>query len=248
MLRTFTHSALILRSRPSGESNRELWFLSAEEGVVRATVFGGPKSRLRSHAAPFHQGKLWVYHDPVKNFRKVTDFDVQSWRPGIRESYERTMAADALAGTILASHGGGGAWERAFNMAARSLDALDGAGEEACAGVFIRFLWNWTELLGQRPDPRCCGSCARTSAGDETMWYDRLSGDFLCGDCAAGLAGQDQLLLLEPGARRWLLEAGDGTAETIPSLPDARSLAQNRALVTALMTAALGRRLSVWDW
>jgi DNA repair protein RecO (recombination protein O) len=56
MPRNHTYTALILRVRPSGESHREVWFLSAEEGILRATVFGGPKSRLRSQAAPFTRG------------------------------------------------------------------------------------------------------------------------------------------------------------------------------------------------
>ncbi|MDR1100566.1 MAG: recombination protein O N-terminal domain-containing protein, partial [Treponema sp.] len=117
MPRTFTYTALVLRTRPSGESNREAWFLTAEEGLLRATVFGGPRSRLRAHVAPFHSGPLWIYHDPVRDSRKITDFDVLCWRPGIREQYERTMAADALAETILNSHGGGGNWKTAFALA-----------------------------------------------------------------------------------------------------------------------------------
>ena len=48
-----------------------------------------------------------VYHDPSKDSRKLSDFDVRSWRPGLRELYERAMAADAVAETVLASHGGG---------------------------------------------------------------------------------------------------------------------------------------------
>ncbi|MDR1970606.1 MAG: recombination protein O N-terminal domain-containing protein, partial [Treponema sp.] len=97
MARNVTYSALVLRARPSGESNREITFLTAEEGLIRATVFGGPKSKLRAHTAPYHRGKLWIYRDPAKTFMKVTDFDVQVWRPGIRELYERTMAASAVA-------------------------------------------------------------------------------------------------------------------------------------------------------
>ncbi|MDR2484736.1 MAG: recombination protein O N-terminal domain-containing protein, partial [Treponema sp.] len=54
MARSFTYSALVLRVRPVGESNREAWFLTPEEGVLKAAVFGGPKSKLRAHIAPFH--------------------------------------------------------------------------------------------------------------------------------------------------------------------------------------------------
>jgi len=152
MPRSFTYSALTLRVRPSGESNREAWFLTAEEGLIRATVFGGPKSRLRSHVAPFHEGTLWVYHDPVRDSRKVSDFDVQSWRPGLRELWERAMTADAVAETILASHGGGGAWSEAAKLAGSVLDALDGADAAACSRIGVYFLWHWAWILGLRPD------------------------------------------------------------------------------------------------
>jgi DNA repair protein RecO (recombination protein O) len=152
MSRTFTFTALVLRTRPSGESNRDVWFLTAEEGLLQATVFGGPKSRLRAHAAPFHSGTLWIYRDPVRNSRKVTDFDVVSWRPGLREQYDRALAADALAETILASHGGGGNWEAAFTLAGGSLDALEGAEDQHCLPIILHFFWNWLDILGLRPE------------------------------------------------------------------------------------------------
>jgi DNA repair protein RecO (recombination protein O) len=152
MARLFTYSALILRVRPSGESNREAWMLTPEEGILRATVFGGPKSRLRAHVEPYHGGTLWVYRDPVRDSRKITDFDVRSWKPGIRESYERSAAAAAIAETILAAYGGGGPWDQAFTLADASFGALETADEPCCARIFIHFLWHWAEILGIRPD------------------------------------------------------------------------------------------------
>ena len=152
MARLFTYSALILRVRPSGEANREAWMLTAEEGILRATVFGGPKSRLRAHVEPYHRGALWLYRNPVRDSRKISDFDVQSWKPGIRESYERSAAAAAIAETILAGHGGGGAWQDAFTLADASLEALEAADEDGAARVFIHFLWRWAEILGIRPE------------------------------------------------------------------------------------------------
>ena len=109
-MRNYSCRALTLRVRETGESNRDAWFLTATEGIMRATVFGGPKSRLRSRVAPFHEGTLWVYRDPVRDSRKAEDFDVQHYRQGLRELYERAMAANAVAETILSSHGGGGNW------------------------------------------------------------------------------------------------------------------------------------------
>jgi DNA repair protein RecO (recombination protein O) len=152
MSRTVIYSALSLRCRPSGESNSEVTLLTAEEGIIKATVFGGAKSKMRSHAAPYNSGQVWIYRDPAKDRCKLNDFDVKSWRPGLRELFERTMAASAIAETILASHGGGGGWSEALSLAEKALDTLETADEEKCERIFIRFLWRWTEFLGIQPE------------------------------------------------------------------------------------------------
>jgi DNA repair protein RecO (recombination protein O) len=258
MARTCTYSALILRVRSSGESNRDLWFLTAEEGILRATLFGGPKSKLRAYAAPFHRGTIWIYHDPVRDSRKVTDFDVTAWRPGIRERYERSAAASAVAETILAAHGGGGEWREALGLADRTLDALEGADESLCQEILLRFLWDWAEVLGCRPELFRCGSCACEFPADGVSWYVRREGILLCpacsgrgpetrgaGDAEGGSRRENPGLPLGPGARRWLLTADP------PSLtnraPDAASLAQAKALVTDILAGLFGRRLASWD-
>jgi DNA repair protein RecO (recombination protein O) len=261
MVRSFTYSALVLRVRPSGEANREAYFLTAEEGLLRATVFGGPKSRLRAHVSPFHRGTLWIYHDPVRDSRKVTDFDVQSWKPGIRELYERSAAAAALAETILAAHGGGGSWALALALADGALDALEGADESCCIRIFIHFLWNWIDLLGLRPELNRCASCACEAAGDGLLWYSRHEGALLCPSCA-GLpdhfekagdapfsARPGDLLPLGPGVRRWLGAVQDLDPSLLVRYTlDQASLGQAKTLVTELLAAALGRRLVSWDW
>ncbi|MDR3145527.1 MAG: DNA repair protein RecO C-terminal domain-containing protein [Treponema sp.] len=260
MARTCTYSALVLRVRSSGESNRDLWFLTAEEGILRATLFGGPKSRLRAYAAPFHRGTLWIYHDPVRDSRKVTDFDVTAWRPGIRERYERSAAASAVAETILAAHGGGGEWTGALDLADRTLDALEGADEGRCREILVRFLWDWADILGCRPELIRCGSCACEVPADGVLWYVRREGILLCPACAgrgpetrdAGaleggsrFGGSGAYLPLGPGARRWLLtaEPPDPSARA----PDAASLVQAKALVTDILAGLFGRRLATWD-
>ena len=255
MARTFTYSALVLRVRAVGESNRDAWFLTAEEGILRATLFGGPKSRLRSHVAPFHRGKLWVYHDPVRDARKVTDFDVLSWRPGIRETYHRSMAALSLSETVLASHGGGGNWAEALSLVDKTLDALEGADEGTASRIVIHFLWNWAELLGIRPPLGRCSSCACEAGPDEVLWYSPGDGGLRCAACGGISPQQNQgsprgdFLAVGPGGRRWLK-----TVEFLnPALlsryiPEGESFRQIRALVLGIITAALGRRLDSWDY
>lgn len=264
MSRSFCYGVICLRVKSSGESNREAWFLSAEEGIIKATVFGGPKSRLRSQVSPFHQGRLWIYHDPVKDTRKVTDFDVENWRPGLRELYERTMTADSLAETILATHAGGGAWKKALDFAGKALDCIETANEKTCARILLHFLWVWTELLGVQPDLNHCGACACEAPGDGILWYNLREGSLFCKNCrntsvdfeygSAHAPGQDRDypenrdLVLEPGSRRWLLVIKDlDPHEALRYSPDNTGLRQARFLVLGILTEALGKRLPLWD-
>jgi len=58
MSRSFTYTAQILSVRSSGESNRDATILTAEEGIIRATVFGGPKSKLRAVGGSLPPGEI----------------------------------------------------------------------------------------------------------------------------------------------------------------------------------------------
>jgi DNA repair protein RecO (recombination protein O) len=212
MSRTAVYSALVLRNRHSGEANSEVTLLTAEEGIIKATVFGGAKSKLRAHSAPYNSGQVWVYHEPVKDYRKISDFDVRSWRPKLRELYERTMAAGGVAETILSSHGGGGDWSTALNLAVTTLDTLENANEEICEHLLVHFLWRWADFLGIQPQ-------------------------------------EDELLHLSPGSYRWLsvvnsLEPSDLYRYSM----DKKSFNEAKTLATAVMTNALGKRLTSWDW
>ncbi|MDR3174749.1 MAG: recombination protein O N-terminal domain-containing protein [Treponema sp.] len=256
MPRTFICPALVLRTASFGESNREAWFLSASEGILRAVVYGGPKSRLRAHVSPFHSGTLYYYLDPVRDSRRVNDFDVRSWRPGLRELYERAMAAAAMADTILASHGGGGNWERALSLAETCLEALAEAAGGTVSRIFTQFLWNWAGFLGLRPDLESPDPEGRPceAPADELLWFDRLEGEFRRegefhweGESRRG-AG-DRFLSLNTGARRWLLAAQDLDPARLDRITaDTISLTQARTAVTALMAGILGKELSSWNF
>jgi len=238
--RSFSSPALVLRVRASGESNREAVFLSSEEGLLNATLFGGPKSRLRSHVSPFNSGILWIYRDPAKDFRKVSDFDVQSWRPGLRELYERSSTASLIAGAILNGHGGGGAFGEALALANKTLDALESADEGCCERILIHFMWNWAGLLGNRGgDLRYCASCACESSSDAVIWFIPGEG-FICKKCASQNSqafnkSEGNSAVLGPGARAWLLAVENkNPSELKRLLPDAASLKELKTLIRIL--------------
>jgi DNA repair protein RecO (recombination protein O) len=189
---------------------------------------------------------------------KVTDFDVHAWRPGIRELYERAMAAQAVAETVLAAQGGGGGWEAALSLTANALDALDKADEAACRRAVIQFLWNWAEFLGQRPELDKCASCACEAPGDGLLWYSLRDGTVLCPSCAALPAGYPVqegawetagYLPAGPGVRRWLAAVQGQTPVLAGRFTlDKAAEREAKALVTAVLAGALGKRLSTWEF
>ena len=243
MSRTFVYSALVLRSRPSGESNSEVTMLTAEEGIIKATVFGGPKSKLRAYAAPYNSGQVWIYRDQSKDYGKISDFDVKSWRPGLRELYERTMAAGGAAETILSTHGGGGEWGEALSLAAATMDALETANEELCSLILIHFLWRWAGFLGVQPQVEACAACEKKA---DALWFSQREGSVLCDDCAPEQTG---LIRLDLGCRRWLSAVGQLESSQLSRYSmDNKSSREVKSLVTAVLTEALGKRLTSWDW
>ncbi|MDR0785700.1 MAG: DNA repair protein RecO C-terminal domain-containing protein [Treponema sp.] len=240
------NNALVLRVRPFGEANREAAFLTAEEGVVNAAVFGGPKSKLRAAVSPFHQGVLYLYYNPVKDSRKAVDFDVKIWRPGLRENFGRAMAAGAVSGTVSATHAGGGDWSRSLELASDSLSALETADEGACARIFVHFLWNWLDLIGEKPSLSHCAVCGLTlENGAVFSPWERALVCPACGDNTRSAVS----LVLGPGAYRWL-----SVTENLPPSQlgrwslDAVSLAQARTVVTGMMALVMGKRLNIWDF
>jgi len=248
MSRTAVYSALILRTKPSGESNRDIWIFTAEEGILRATVFGGPKSKLRSHAAAFHSGKMWIYHDPVRDSRKLSDFDVLSWRPGLRELYERAMTADAIAETILTSHGGGGNWEISLTLAEQTLDALENANEEFCTRIFIFFLWRWAALLGIQADLMHCSRCSTEITIDKNMFYSDHDNSPVCQACINTNSSRNYFQI-SPGCRRWLLAAASLSPDELSRYTmDSKTLREAKTLTQTVLTGALGKRPASWDW
>jgi len=245
MSRTFVCSALVLRNRPSGESNSEVTLLTAEEGIIKATVFGGPKSKLRAHSAPYNSGQVWIYRDKSKEYAKVSDFDVRSWRVGLRELYERTMSAAAVAETILSSHGGGGEWGTALNMAIETLDTLENANEELCKRLLIHFLWRWAGFLGIQPHLENCAACGKV-ADDNTLLFNAREDAVFCAACSTE---QQALLQLNPGCRRWLSAVSTLESAQIHRYSmDNKSTNEAKALTAAILTGAIGKRLNSWDW
>jgi DNA repair protein RecO (recombination protein O) len=244
MPRNIMYRALVLRVRDCGEANREADALTAEEGLVRARLYGGPKSKLAAHVSAFNSGALYVYHDPVRDTNKISDFDVKAWRPGLREVYERTVAALSVAEAVLSCAGSGGDWPRALALVEAALDALAGADALVCPRVLLFFLWRWREVLGIQIDLETCASCGAVFSPGERALYAAKDEELLCARCAETRRQYETFLSVGAGCRRYLAALKTRSAADLARFGcDKETETEALRLCTALLAAQTGRPL-----
>lgn len=252
--RNLVYEAVVLRARESPGGDRVLSLMTAEAGLVDAFVFGGPKSRLRSLAAPYAAGRAFVYLDPVKDYRKLSDFEVRDHFPGIREDLGKLWAAGLVAELLLKTSGGGGDYAEVRELALGCLGALDRAERPETTDLALAlFLWRFVALIGLGPDAGECASCGRPLSTGAT--YAPATEGFLCPDCsrraamaasgAAPVSGEEEpairgrLVTVSAGALRWLGRSeGLDFAEALRAGMDSPSLAGLKALVFDLARRA----------
>ena len=66
MQRSYYTKAIVLNLKETGENNNSVTLLTPDKGIVYATLYGGPKSKLRSLVAQWHSGTVWLYDNPEK--------------------------------------------------------------------------------------------------------------------------------------------------------------------------------------
>ena len=76
MNRSYYTNAIILNLKPTGENNCTVTVLTPDKGIIYATLYGGPKSKLKSLVALWHSGKIWLYENPEKKQTKISDMEV----------------------------------------------------------------------------------------------------------------------------------------------------------------------------
>lgn len=231
------HDAVVLRSRESPSGDRILTLLTADSGLVDAFVFGGGRSKLRSLASPYVHGRAFIYADPVKDYRKLSDFEVIESFTGIRESLQRLWGASVAAEMLIRSSGGGGDFDEVTALTLDTLRALDKADDDQTVYPTILFLWRLLVIIGLGPDIHACVACGRPlsafpsgedsgghSAGrnarPSAVFLDPLQEGLLCLVCASrtGTYGMEPRgsdprdaangqTEVSPGALRWLMRA-----------------------------------------
>lgn len=213
--RTSSFDSIVLRSRESSSGARIITLLSDEAGLVDAFVFGGPKSRLRSLASPWHEGRAWIYRDSARDFVTLKDFDAIREFPGIRANLDAISAASLAGEFIMATSALGGDWMDAktlFINLAETLDVLSVGNPARLKGsvdrAVILFCVRAIQAMGLMPDTGECSACAGAIRPDAVQSYSRRHGGFMCTACSTGVvygvARESGLILLPAGALAWL--------------------------------------------
>lgn len=213
--RSASFDSIVLRSREVPSGARIITLLSDEAGLVDVFAFGGPKSRLRSLASPWHEGRAWIYRDTAKDFVKLSDFDAIREFPQVRTNLDAISAASLAGEFLIATSALGGDWVDAKALFVDLLEVLESllAGNPARlkGGIdraVILFCLRAVEAMGTMPDPGECSSCAGAIRPDTVQSYSRRHGGFLCASCSGSAVRPGfrdaGLIALPPGALAWL--------------------------------------------
>lgn len=194
MNRNSETEATVLALKQVGEQNRLVTLFTPKDGVITALLYGGPKSKLRAMVSPYHRGRIWLYTDSVKKSCKITDFDVQNFRPGIRENLFKTWAASLCAEIIIKTYAQG---ESTYKLVQGFLDGLDIAQDQQARLGLLRFLWRYQCELGLQYNTATCIQCGALLSGfapEEEAMPLQSGGGFLCPDCCKAGASKAALM------------------------------------------------------
>jgi DNA repair protein RecO (recombination protein O) len=245
--RNLTYEVLVLRAKEIPSGSRVATMLSADVGLIDAFVFGGPKSKLRSLASPWSSGRAFLYHDPVRDYLKLSDLEVTDPHSGLRDGLRKIMSASLVAELLIKTSGGGGDYPEVLALARDCLHGLERLPESRTDYPLVLFIWRLVGIVGLLPDTRTCVLCDREFADGEARTWLQGEGGFACLRCrpsraegaAAGSNSDSSAPSLSSGAVRWLERAAVRPfAEALDASLDASSLAGLRRLAFGLARSA----------
>lgn len=187
MQRSFCSNVIILNLHETGENNSTVTILSEEKGIIYATLYGGPKSKLKSLVNQFNSGKIWLYDNPEKKQTKINDFEVTNYHPSFSQNLFKMYAACVACELAIKTHCAGSS-NLFYSLLSGFFDGMELCNEEQSRLGFIRFLWRFINLLGMQPNTFYCSECNKnflTSKfeNDSQYYYNIIDNNFICDEC-----------------------------------------------------------------
>lgn len=248
MNRSFQTQAVVISLKPSGENNSTVTLLTKEHGIIYATLYGGPKSRMKSLVAQWNSGTVYLYDNPEKKQTKISDFDVKNYHASFSQNLFKTYAA-SLAVELAVKTKCAGSPLQCWTLTSGFLDGLEIANEEQGRVGLIRFLWRFLELMGVQPACHCCGSCGTSFldssfAPESQSYYNSIENNFICSTC--GTTEKRELMFpVKLSALRYLAGVSYLTPGEVRKLQiDRQDYLQLRAIVFFLIENAVESKLN----
>lgn len=202
-MRNISVLATILQTQPKGENNYLITYLTAEEGICTATLYGGAKSKLKSLVSPMNSGILYIYKDETKNAIKINDFDVKSYHLSVKENLFKTLAFSFAAEILIKTHCAGSP-NQAWILFNAFIDGMEYFDERESRIGLPRFLWRYISILGIKPDISECEQCGihfknifNGKMMGNALSYNNDFNGFLCFDCQKTLHNKNCINISE---------------------------------------------------
>jgi DNA repair protein RecO (recombination protein O) len=239
--------ALVIASTSVGEDHRSITVLAPDRGVFQAMLYGGRKSRLRSLVSPYHRGRMWLYTDTVRQCIKITDFDVISFHPEIRENLYKTWAA-ALCAELLVKTRCSGEYEQAWILANAFLDGISVSSETESRAGTLRFLWRYLTMMGLQPELSECLYCGNPLGSSRHAWFLPLENACICDICRYQHETIQNRLPLGTDALQYLHALSTDTPAAVRDLhPGPETMQELHRFLFCLVPLAADNRLKTLD-
>lgn len=178
--------ATVISMRPSGKNNSCVTFLTQSEGIVHATLYGGPKSKMKSLVSPWNTGTAYFSISNNENY-KISDFDAKIYRLSFRENLLKFWAASLAAEIAIKTKCSGNA-AKCWALINGFLDGLELCStDEQCIAGLIRFLWRYLALMGIQPEAENCCRCGKKITDGAV--FNAAENGFCCRSCAQKPSG-----------------------------------------------------------
>lgn len=205
MKEQFSSNAIVIGMDPISENNQLVYFLTENDGLLRATLYGGRKSHLKNYILQWNSGIL-TYTKSKKDFLTVIDFDVNNFHNSITDNITKLRLATACQEIVINTKSiatGEDYWKWVIGF----INGLDLCTTKyGCVTAFLRFVWRYLYLMGMQPDITTCANCKKsifnntcaldssntdninvnnqTADNFDFVLYNKSEHEFLCSNCA----------------------------------------------------------------
>ena len=163
--------ALILSLDELPSSHKITTFLAPENTsccVLKATLFGGAKNRLKGAVIPYYTGNLWLYTNPTNSSNKIIDFEATHCRYNIRNSLVRIWLSSFVSELCIKLKGC-----IDWSLVNAFLDGINVSDEEESKTAILRFIWRVASYSGLAPSLSFFENCQGGA------YFDHSSGQFI---------------------------------------------------------------------